>query len=155
MKKYLILLLLGLIQFSSNAQIPDLKQFCFLLGSWEMKTLKRKTTESWVKIKDKLNGKSYRHSLNGDSVLTETVVIKKIDGVFHYCVTGLEENNTGTTSFKLFFAQNNTFIFQNKTHDFPQKIVYQNKGKDQIFAWIEGEIEGKKMKSEFPYQQKK
>ena len=155
MKKYLFLLLLGLIKLSANAQKTDIKQFYFLLGNWEMSTPKGKTTESWVKIKDNLNGKSYRHNLNGDSVLTETVVIKKIDGAFYYCVTGLEENNTGTTSFKLFFAQNNTFIFQNKTHDFPQKIVYQNKGKDQIFAWIEGEIEGKKMKSEFPYQQKK
>jgi len=155
MKKYLFLLLLGLIKLSANAQKTDIKQFYFLLGNWEMSTPKGKTTESWVKIKDNLNGKSYRHNLNGDSVLTETVVIKKIDGAFYYCVTGLEENNTGTTNFKLTATEKNTFAFENKTHDFPQKIVYQNKGKNQILAWIEGEIDGKKIKSEFPYQRKK
>lgn len=155
MKNFIILLTILSIQLSANAQKVNLKQFDFLLGNWEMKTAKGKTTESWVKIKDNLNGKSYRHNLKGDSVLTETVVIKKIDGAFYYCVTGLEENNTGTTNFKLTAIEKNTFAFENKTHDFPQKIVYQNKGKDQILAWIEGEIEGKKIKSEFPYQRKK
>ncbi|TKC12604.1 hypothetical protein FA048_03020 [Pedobacter polaris] len=155
MKKYLILLIFALTQLSANAQKVNLNQFSFLTGSWEMKTAKGKISESWIKSKDSLNGKSYRHALSGDSVLTEVVVIKKIGNVFHYCVTGLEKNNTGTTNFKLISTENNIFIFENKAHDFPQRVIYQNKGKDQLLAWIEGEMNGKKMKSEFPYLRKK
>ncbi|RZK55145.1 MAG: hypothetical protein EOO87_08645 [Pedobacter sp.] len=151
MKKYLVLVVIALFQLSANAQKVNLNQFAFLTGTWELKTAKGKVTESWVKSKDSLNGKSYRHNLKGDSVLSEAVVIKKINNVFNYCVTGFEQNNLGTTNFKLVSSNNNTFIFENKTHDFPQRIVYQNKGKTQLLAWIEGEIDGKKMKSEFPY----
>lgn len=155
MKKHILLLAIALIQFSANAQKGNLKQFSFLLGSWEMKTAKGKITESWINSKDSLMGKSYRHSLNGDSALTETVVIKNIDKTVHYCVTGMEKNNAGTTNFKLIARYNKTYIFENKAHDFPQRIVYQNKSKDELLAWIEGEMNGKKMKSEFPYARRK
>ena len=151
MKKYLVLVVLVVVQLSANAQKVNLKQFAFLVGNWEMKTTKGKITEHWIKSKDSLNGKSFRHSVKGDSTLTETVVIKKIDNIFHYCVTGLEKHNAGTTNFKLISADGVTYVFENKAHDFPQKIVYQNKGKDQLLAWIEGENNGKKIKSEFPY----
>jgi len=151
MKKYLILVIFAIVQLSANAQKVNIKQFAFLAQDWVMETHKGKIIESWIMLKDSLNGKSYRHSLEGKSVLTETLVIKKINGVFNLCVTGYEQNNLGTTNFKLISTQNNTFTFENKAHDFPQKIVYQNKGKDQLLAWIEGEINGKKMKSEFPY----
>mgnify|MGYP006171705417 CR=1 FL=1 len=151
MKKYLILLVFGFTQLSANAQNVNLKLFFFLTGSWEMKTAKGKIVESWAASIDSLNGKSYRYSLKGDSVLTETVVLKKIGNVLHFCVTGYEKGNEGTTNFKLISAINDTYIFENKAHDFPQRIVYQNKGKDQLLAWIEGEVNGKKIKSEFPY----
>jgi len=151
MRKYLILIVLAVVQLSANAQKVNIKQFSFLAQDWLMNTDKGKITESWIMSKDSLNGKSYRHSLEGESVLTETLVIKKINGVFNLCVTGYEQNNLGTTNFRLISTENNTFVFENKAHDFPQKIIYQNKGKDQLLAWIEGEVNGKKMKSEFPY----
>ncbi|RZL39432.1 MAG: hypothetical protein EOO96_00630 [Pedobacter sp.] len=154
MKKYLIILLC-VIGSSAFAQKTSLKPFAFLAGSWEMKTKKGKIVETWVKSKDSLNGKSYRHNLSGDSVLTEAVVIKHVNGLLSYCVTGFEQNNLGTTKFKLIASANNTYVFENKTHDFPQRIVYQKKGKDQILAWIEGKLNGKKMKSEFPYNRRK
>lgn len=151
MKKYLILFALAIAQLSANAQKVNTNQFNFLVGTWQLTTQKGKVTESWTKNKDSLNGKSYRHSLNGDSILTEKVVIKKINNVFHYCVTGFEQNNLGTTNFKLISTAGNTLIFENKAHDFPQRIFYQHKGKAQLLAWIEGEIDGKKVKYEFPY----
>jgi hypothetical protein len=69
----------------------------------------------------------------------------------YFCVTGFEKNNTGTTNFKMISAVNNTFIFENEVNEFPQRIVYQNKGKNNLLAWIEGEVDGKKMKSEFHF----
>lgn len=157
MKKSLILLIFGIaFHLSANAQKnSSLQQFSFILGNWEMKTAKGKITESWVQNKENLSGKSYRHNLNGDSVLMETLLIKKIDGDFYYCSKVSGQNNGETVNFKLISNENNTFIFENATHDFPQRIVYQNLGKDELLAWIEGERNGKKGKSEFRYQRKK
>ena len=44
------------------------------------------------------------------------------------------------------------YIFENKEHDFPQRIVYENQGKKEMLASIEGELNGKSRKSEFRYK---
>lgn len=91
MKKYLILVIFAIVQLSANAQKVNIKQFAFLAQDWVMETHKGKIIESWIMLKDSLNGKSYRHSLEGKIVLTETLVIKKINGIFNLCVTGYEQ----------------------------------------------------------------
>ncbi|RZK58947.1 MAG: hypothetical protein EOO91_06685 [Pedobacter sp.] len=65
------------------------------------------------------------------------------------------QNDNHTIKFILLPVKENTFTFGNSAHDFPQKIVYQSKGKDELLAWIEGEKDGTKRKSEFSYQRKK
>ena len=44
-----------------------------------------------------------------------------------------------------------TVVFENPQHDFPQRIGYQRKGADML-AWIEGEQGGKARRIEFPYR---
>lgn len=151
MNKYIILFCLALVQLSANAQETTLKNFSFLTGSWEMKTNTGKIVERWQKHQDSLTGSSYRYNTKGDSILTETIVLKKIEGNWQFSVTGYEKGNEGKTNFKLVSSKNNTFVFENKQHDFPQRIVYQNKGKTELLAWIEGEINGKTRKIDFPY----
>ncbi|SOD20001.1 DUF6265 family protein [Pedobacter xixiisoli] len=155
MKKSLSIAILIIASLYASAQKPTLKTFDFIIGKWEMKTKTGKIVERWQKHRDSLTGTSHRFNAKGDSVLTESVVLKKIKGDWHYCVTGYEKGNEGRTDFKLATSANNTFTFENKQHDFPQQIVYQNKGKDNLLAWIEGEIGGKKRKMEFPYQRAK
>lgn len=155
MKNYLILLILGItLSLPVRAQHKLIKQFYFLLGTWEMKNAKGNISEIWKKDGKSLSGKSYKHHLNGDSVLTEKIKVITIDNELYFSVTGFEKDNQGTTNFKLISAKDNIFIFENKKHDFPQRIVYENKGKTSLVAWIEGELNGKKMKMEFAYQRK-
>lgn len=156
MKKYLALLtFLFAFQLSADAQNKSLKQFNFMLGTWEMKTAKGKLSETWVSKKDSLLGKSYKHNLKGDSTLMETLTIKKTGNHFYYCSKVNGQNDNHTIKFILLPVKENTFTFGNSAHDFPQKIVYQSKGKDELLAWIEGEKDGTKRKSEFSYQRKK
>lgn len=117
-----------------------------------MKTKNGKMIERWQKYGDSLTAISHRYKANGDSVLTETIVLKQKNDIWYFCVTGYEKGNIGKTDFKLVASANSTFIFENKQHDFPQQIVYQNKGENELLAWIEGEIGGKKRKIEFPYK---
>jgi hypothetical protein len=155
MKKIILNALLLLSCSAVYAQIDPVKQFSFLLGSWEMKTKTGKTTEHWKSGINKYAGSSYKHNVKGDSTLTETISLKKINGIWHFCVTGHEQSNLGTTNFKLVSTTKNTFVFENAKHDFPQRIVYQNSGGDKLIAWIEGKINGKAMKIHFAYQRKK
>jgi hypothetical protein len=155
MKRYLrptvLLITMSLCSLSLLAQKQSINNFHFLLGKWEMKTKSGKVVERWVKHRDSLTATSYQFDAKGDSVLTEAVVLKKIDGTWHYCVTGFEKGNEGKTNFKLVSSENNVFTFENKQHDFPQKISYQNKGQAELLAWIEGNINGQQRKISFPY----
>jgi hypothetical protein len=55
------------------------------------------------------------------------------------------------TLFTLVSAGNNRFIFENKEHDFPQKIIYHFASSNLLNASIEGEIKGKMNKKEFRF----
>lgn len=159
MKRFLrhtaLLITMSFCSFSLLAQKQSINNFHFLLGKWEMKTKSGKVVESWAKHRDSLTATSYQFNTKGDSILTEAVVLKKIDGIWHYCVTGFEKGNEGKTNFKLVSSENGIFTFENKQHDFPQKISYQNKGKVKLLAWIEGNINGQQRKVSFPYLRKK
>lgn len=156
MKKiYLYCLVLILVGFYSNikAQQAPLRIFSFVLGSWEMQTPKGKIVEQWSVGADKtLSGKSYRINMKGDSVLTEVLQIRTIGKDIFYCSTVANQNNGKEICFKLISTKDQIYIFENKEHDFPQRIVYQNKGKSELLAWIEGELNGKSRKAEFKYK---
>ena len=155
MKKQILTLVLLLILgfgFNSVAQNKPLKTLAFVIGQWEMKTSKGKIIELWTKNSDnRLSGKSYRINAKGDSLLTETLVIKNIGKDIFYCSTVTGQNAGGEVCFKLISQDNNTYVFENKEHDFPQRIIYQNQGKNDLLAWIEGEFNGKTKKSTFKY----
>lgn len=151
----LIFMVLILIGFYTNVQAQKYpsKAFAFILGSWEMQTAKGKIVEQWIQNADKtLSGKSYRINAKGDSLLSETLQIKKIGKDTFYCSTVTGQNEGKETCFKLIATKDETYVFEDKTHDFPQRIVYQNQGKNDLLAWIEGEFNGKNRKSEFRYK---
>lgn len=152
---YLCYLILFLIGFYSNvkAQKDPSKTFSFVLGSWEMQTPKGKVVEQWRKNANAiLEGKSYRINAKGDSVLTETLQIRNTGKDTFYCSTVVNQNEGNEVCFKLISAKGRIYVFENQEHDFPQKIVYQNLGKNELLAWIEGTLNGKSRKSEFRYK---
>lgn len=152
---YLYSLILFLASFYSNvkAQKKSSKTFSFVLGSWEMQTPKGKIVEQWIQGADKImKGKSYRISIKGDSILTETLQIRKTGKDVFYCSTVAHQNEGKEVCFKLVSTKDRIYIFENAAHDFPQRIVYQNLGKNEMLAWIEGELNGKSRKSEFRYK---
>ncbi|MNR26169.1 hypothetical protein D3C85_1433620 [compost metagenome] len=101
-----------------------------------------------------LSGKSYRINAKGDSTLTETLKVRNVGKDTFYCSTVNGQNEGKEVCFKLISTTDQTYVFENKMHDFPQRIVYQDKGKREMLAWIEGELNGKSRKSEFKYIRK-
>jgi len=130
----------------------SMDDLAFMHGSWSLKTEKGRIVESWKKINHAyFEGISYSIGHSGDSILLETVKLRKLDGAIFFIPTGYAEGNNSTIAFKLISAENNTFIFENKEHDFPTRIVYRSVSDDKILAWIEGSVNGKLKKIEYPY----
>jgi hypothetical protein len=42
-------------------------------------------------------------------------------------------------------------VFENTAHDFPQRVAYSRGRDGSLEAWIEGTVDGKHRKVEFPY----
>ena len=55
-------------------------------------------------------------------------------------------------SFRAIQVSPSMILFENKAHDFPQRIGYRTIGPDSLAAWIEGERGGELTRIEFPYR---
>lgn len=105
--------------------------------------------ENWTKINNEnYQGVSYIIA-NKDTVFFESIRLVNTDSGTFYNVTVKNQNEGETVSFKLISHDNHSFVFENKLHDFPQKIGYELTSKDTLKAWIEGSVGGKRKKQIF------
>jgi hypothetical protein len=121
-----------------------------LNGTWIMQTAKGPLYESWAKTgENEMQGGSYK--INGrDTVHFEIVKLsRQSDGIFYVPV--VNENNDKPVAFKMISSINNNFVFENKEHDFPQRIIYHIVTKDSVHAWIEGTKNGQAGRSDYFY----
>lgn len=152
-RKLLLFVFFLVLSSGSSAQLKtSLSDFGFLKGSWSMNTSKGRIVELWkMNIDSGMDGISYAISSTGDSTLLETIKLYESAGSIYYEPTGNGAGNDSTVTFKLVSANNKIFVFENKNHDFPQRISYQLQSANKILAWIEGNVNGKFRKIEFPY----
>lgn len=69
-----------------------------------------------------------------------------------YIPTVDNQNMGKPISFKEGSFSDTMVIFENKGHDFPQRIGYIKKSENSIQAYIEGEIEGQMQRMDFDYE---
>ncbi|NEU08921.1 hypothetical protein GZH53_11415 [Flavihumibacter sp. R14] len=151
-----ILLVVALTTFNSafaqqvNELLRPLKP---LLGSWEMNSPDGRIIEVWkYSSPEKFSGKSYRVGTNKDSTLLEEVDIVEREGQLYYIPTVSGQNSGMPVEFILKSQSGGIYVFENKTHDFPQRVCYHLQSSNELLAWIEGEKNGKTRKSEFRYR---
>ena len=78
----------------------------------------------------------------------------EIRGTDYYFVAQPKANAT-ETAFKLTSSQPTLAVFEDPTHDFPQKIGYQLTKPNELSAWIEGVVKGKTKRVDFLMQRAK
>ena len=118
----------------------------WIAGCWEGQMGSGKTQEQWMKPDgDSMLGMS-RTIVNGKTPFFEFLQIRR-DGEDLLYVA--RPQGKEPTSFKLVKLNDGEAIFENATHDFPQRIVYR-KLIDGLLAVIEGEDKGKAKRVEFP-----
>ncbi|MBK8280137.1 MAG: RidA family protein [Saprospiraceae bacterium] len=122
-----------------------------LQGQWLMNTPRGQIMESWrVLSSNIILGHTYSIS-NGDTSLIESInLLKESDGIYYVPIVK-DQNQGKATRFKMTSAENNTFIFENRSHDFPKRIVYDFKSPDILHAWVGGGVDTPSKRSDFFY----
>ena len=154
--KFTPILVIPLIAFllSSGVQ-SDFDQLLRLRGTWAMQTKKGLLYEEWRKLSEfELDGKSYRLNQR-DTILLERVKIKKNGEDIFYIPSVQNQNQGQPVSFRLISTEGNKFTFENKLHDFPQRIIYNLVSNDSIVARIEGSKNGMSGGSDFFFKRVK
>ena len=99
--------------------------------------------EKWQVLDDGISAKVY--SLSGiDSILTETIEIINDNDTVYYQATVFNQNEGKPIRFKLVSADSMNFVFENKAHDFPQRIEYYFVNKTNVRVSISSQYKGKK-----------
>lgn len=117
-------------------------------GKWKMISDKIEYYEEWKIVNEyELTGIGFSIE-EGDTVSSEKLYLKKFEDTWAYIA--LPVNQT-ITLFALTEYSESKFIFENKEHDYPQRIIYEFTADGQLNAATEGIIEGELMRRDFSF----
>ena len=142
-------LVLILILVSCTANKNNLSDFKRLEGTWISSDRSGEFIERWSTIEEtSMEGISYM-VLKGDTIFSEEMKLIIDHDSVYYCPLVTGENNGKAIRFKLTSKSETKWVFENKTHDFPQQIIYQFKGNDSLIAIVQGNEDNRFRKLEF------
>lgn len=135
-----ILFFLLIIAQGSSAQ--KLSEFDCFLGCWQLQKTKQLVYECYQKQPLAIVGKNFSIE-NKDTLLIENLAIIKSMQKWYLSTQVVNQNKGRNILFELIGKTDNTFIFENTMHDFPQKIIYQFISETEMEAEISGKAEDK------------
>jgi hypothetical protein len=143
--KMLLLLLVPLAWAETNVQALG-----WIAGCWEMRNPSGTFSieEMWTKPAGETMLGVGRTIRNGKTIFNEFLRIGVEAGKLTYFA---RIGTKDATQFPLLKMSDSEVVFENPTHDFPQRIVYR-KTPDGMFARIEGVEKGKEKHQDFPYK---
>ena len=147
MNRIITLLSLAVFIFScSNGNLTDFRR---LDGNWVAENTQGKFVEKWKYINDTLmRGSSYM--IQGtDTVFIENLQLVLSGEKVFYIPTVSNQNDGKSIRFQLLSKKENEWVFENKKHDFPTKIIYSFIGSYSLIAAVQGNENGKFQKYSF------
>lgn len=129
-----------------------MQEIGWIVSSWEMHPPEGILTETWKVSSDtELVGTSVLVSQKAELLFSEKMRIVLRDGELWYTATVSDQNDGKEVSFKFKSNTAGEWIFENATHDYPQRIIYKLKADNQLYARIEGTKDGLLKQEEFDY----
>jgi hypothetical protein len=129
------------------------KKMDWLLGTWQT-TIIPKTTEKWKAI-DNTHYQAQSFMLeNKDTIFSEEMELKVIDKDIYYIPSFEGQSGEMAAKFKLVKQLENQVTFENKKHDYPQRIIYKLVSPDTLLARLEGKQGGQKKEYNFYFSRK-
>ena len=168
MKKYLFLIFLPIILYScknnsekegsesivSNKKYEKIEQLEWLLGTWTNKSEDEFSQETWSKENDSTFTAFSFTQVGGETVFAETMALEQKGERLQLTVAVANKKNSSPVTFRFISSEEKQFVFENKSHDFPERITYTNPVKDSLHAWIEGTVNDEKKKVDFYFKRK-
>jgi hypothetical protein len=146
-RSYLVLLLPLL--FSCSGSTVGVEDFSWLDGKWEGHRSDMVTFEHWSPAEGKSMQGIGGVVMRSDTVFAEKIRIEeRADGLYYVASV---PGNPAPVDFKFKGFENDTAVFENLQHDFPQRVLYI-KTKDGMFACVEGKQDNKFLREEFSFQ---
>ncbi len=141
------IVVLGQLKIANQAsKLDDLAWF---IGQWkQIEGPDLVSVEEWKRNSPTLyTGKAWT-TYQLDTVHVESIELRLEEGEVYYIPTVIE--NKGPVRFKMTHLDGKSVLFENPTHDFPQKISYEALGDTMLMAKISGVMNGKEAIKEFP-----
>lgn len=148
MLKYLLILIFIIMSKTAYSQNnADMQKLLWIVDKWVSQSETSTSYEHWEKTNETLYTGGSETIKNGDTVFAEKLKIELIEGKVYYIAD--VAHNPAPVKFLLTEVNENSAIFENPEHDFPQKITYINEN-GILHAVIEGPgKDGKTKKVDF------
>ena len=133
------------------AASPDpLAKLAWLQGCWAAQGGEAGSVEQWSSAAGGTMLGMSRTVKNGKTADFEFVQIREVEpGTLTYVA---RPSGQAPAAFNLLRHSETEFVFENLTHDFPQRIIYRREGERALRARIEGMSKGKLKGIDFPMQ---
>ena len=120
----------------------------FMAGCWRLEANGRIIEEQWLMpAGGSLMGVG-RTVAGGKTVEYEFLQIRDLPDGLTYIA---KPSGQPEASFKLLSRTADEVVFENPTHDFPQRVRYRRAGPDALHARVEGTMNGQSRGMDFPY----
>ncbi len=147
--KIVVLLILLAVGSAGQKKVTGLEGFRAMAGCWERRDDAKKLliTEQWMSPAGTSIFGVGRTVKNGKTTGWEYMRIEQRDDGIYF--VSRPKENTEDTAFKMIRSTASEFVFENKEHDFPQRIIYKVQA-DKMTGRIEGTMNGKERGIDFP-----
>lgn len=168
MKKHLLLIFLISLLYScknnSEEKKPEsevvarsyeeIKQLEWLLGTWTTESGEEFSQETWTKENDSTYTAFSFTEIAGKTVFAETMALEEKADNLMLTVLTANTKDAKPVTFKMISSEKGEVTFENKNHDFPERIIYTNPAKDSLHAMIKGTVDGEVKKIDFRFSRK-
>jgi len=147
--RQVILALLFISVSSAGAQTASIRDVVWLQGCWELRDGDRVVEERWMPPRAGAMLGVGRTTRGDKRIEHEFVVLTERDGRLAY---EAHPSGQSTATFLSQPISGREVVFEDPTHDFPQRVGYKSTGPGQLLAWVEGTSGGKTRRVEFAYR---
>lgn len=142
----LVLVVSGVAQSPAPTEKASLADLAWLSGCWEGRQGEAVIEEVWSKPAGGSMIGFGRTVKAGKTTSFEFMQFREQDGTLAFKP---QPQGGAVVTFPLKDSFASRFTFENKQHDFPQRVIYEQKGPGLLLAAIEGTDKGKESREEF------
>jgi len=132
---------------SAGPPAEGVQRLAWLQGCWQATSAERTVEEQWMAPRGNSMVGSSR-TVRGDTLAGYELVVITERG--DRLVYRAHPSGQPSAEFVSTVVGDESIIFENPEHDFPQRIGYRRRGVE-LLAWIEGSDRGQIKRIEFPY----